>query len=127
MAADDGFDFNPSRRLRAAREFSAVFSWRRVLRGALFDLHYRPRESGEARIGLVTAKKLARRAVLRNAIKRVAREAFRLRRAALPGHDLVLRLAKPVASHDAESRRSWRADIEALFGRLPAAKSGAGS
>ncbi len=70
---------------------------------------------GRPRLGLVIPKKLARRAVLRNAIKRQAREAFRLRRTNLPALDLVLRLARPVSGME---KKRWRAEIDDLFERL---------
>jgi ribonuclease P protein component len=98
-----------------------VFSHRRVLRGERFDLHYRPDEGGQRagpRLGLVIAKKLARRAVLRNLLKRLGREAFRHYRAQLPSCDLVLRLAKPVAQADRATRLLLRAEIDALLQRL---------
>ena len=117
MAKDFGFD--AGLRLREAGEFGAVFAHRRVLRGALFDLHYRPNGGATARIGLVIAKKLARRAVWRNAIKRVGRESFRLARSGLPAMDLLLRLAKPVSADNAEARAVWRNDIAALMAKLP--------
>lgn len=70
-------------------------------------------------------KKQARAAVLRNAIKRQARELFRLRRAGLPPFDLVLRLARPVGSAAAcaaainpQSQAAWRAEIVGLFDQL---------
>jgi ribonuclease P protein component len=105
-------------RLHTTAEFSAVFSHRRVIRGERFDLHYRPGEAGHPRLGLVIAKKLARRAVLRNLLKRLGREAFRYSRANLPACDLVLRLAKPVAAINRASRRLLRAEIDALLQRL---------
>ena len=111
--------FGPDRRLRQPGEFGAVFGQRRVLRGERFDLHYRPNGGATARLGLVIAKKLARRAVWRNAIKRTSREAFRLAGQGLPAMDLVLRLSKPVLAIDATARLAWRADIEALMARLP--------
>lgn len=117
MAQDSGF--GPGLRLRQAGEFDAVFAHRRVLRGALFDLHYRPNGGASARLGLVIAKRLARRAVWRNAIKRVGREAFRCARPELPPMDLLLRLAKPVSTVGRESRAAWRADIGALLAKLP--------
>jgi ribonuclease P protein component len=117
VAKDFGFD--AGLRLREAGEFSAVFAHRRVLRGGLFDLHYRPNGGASARIGFVIAKKLARRAVWRNAIKRVGRESFRLTRSGLPPMDLLLRLAKPVSADNAESRVVWRSDIAGLMARLP--------
>jgi ribonuclease P protein component len=57
-------------------------------------LHYQPRAAGldSARLGLVIGKKLLKRAVDRNRVKRIVREQFRLRRAALPACDLVVRL-----------------------------------
>lgn len=118
--------FRGEHRLRAAADFSLVFAFRRVLRGNRFDLHYRSRDPGDpvppvgARIGLVIAKKLARRAVQRNLLKRLARDVFRQARRELPPYDLVLRLAKPPGtSLDAEARKAWRADIEQLLTRLP--------
>ena len=65
-------------------------------------LHYQPRPEGntEARLGLVVAKKLLKRAVDRNKVKRVVREQFRLRRAGLPAVDLVIRLAVKPAPLD---------------------------
>jgi len=110
--------FEGGDRLHTAAEFSAVFNHRRVLRGERFDLHYRPNEGGGARLGLVIAKKLARRAVLRNLLKRLGREAFRHARAELPAFDLVLRLAKPVASAGRATRPLARTEIDALLQRL---------
>lgn len=119
------FSFSDTRRLRAAAEFSQVFAARRVLRGDFFNLHYlavRPAAlpvGVGARMGLVVAKKLARRAVQRNLLKRLAREAFRHAHAGLPPYDLVLRLSGPVTgSTKAEARHAWRADIDRLLGRL---------
>jgi len=111
--------FGAGFRLGQAGEFANVFSARQVLRGRQFDLHYRASGATTARLGLVIAKKLARRAVWRNAIKRVGREAFRTARMELPAMDLVLRLAKPVAAVDAEARRLWRLEIDALLRKLP--------
>jgi ribonuclease P protein component len=90
------------------------------LRGNYFDLHYLSGSQAGARLGLIVAKRLARRAVQRNLLKRIAREAFRLARPGLPAHDLVLRLTKrPGDLLDSGARRSWRADIEQLLAKLP--------
>lgn len=119
-AAD--FGFRNEYRLHKANEFSSVITSRRVLRGDRFDLHYRP-DTGKhagARLGLIIAKKLAPKAVQRNLIKRLAREAFRHIRAKLPDYDLVVRLARPVGDDlGPVARRAWRADLERLFARLP--------
>ncbi len=58
-------------------------------------LHYQPRaaEFSEARLGVVVGKKLLKRAVDRNKVKRIIREQFRMQRPSLPVCDLVVRLA----------------------------------
>lgn len=119
------FHFRKERRLQSTADFSLVFAGRRALRGELFDLHYRSispgaiSESIGARLGVVIAKKLAHRAVQRNLLKRLAREAFRLAWRQLPPLDLVLRLAKaPGHRMDVAARRAWRADIEKLLVQL---------
>ena len=108
--------FPPVYRLRKADEYTSVFAFRRAVRAEHFMLHYRPSSCG-ARLGVVVAKKLARRAVQRNLVKRLSREIFRHARDTLPAYDLILRLGKPIA---ACTRRQLRAEIVALLQRLPA-------
>ena len=106
--------------MHTTAEFSAAFNARRVLRGTYFDLHCGTATQICARLGLVVAKKLAARAVQRNLLKRLAREAFRQVRGDLPAVDLVLRLARaPGLRMDSPARGFWRADIEQLLARLP--------
>ena len=111
-----GFGFGSSLRLHKTDEYSSVFAFRRVLRGRWFNLHYCPNSLGHARIGLVVAKKLAKRAVQRNLVKRIGRDLFRHAQAELPAHDLVLRLS---AKLDNVTRRMMREDMNSLLGRLP--------
>ena len=107
-------------RLHTAAEYSAVFSARRVLRGSYFDLHYGPGGKAGARLGLIIAKKLVARAVQRNLLKRLAREAFRQLHGDLSRNDLVLRLARPPGLRmDTQARRLWRADIVQLLASMP--------
>ncbi len=70
-------DFRRQYRLLTPRQYSEAFSARRVLRGERFALHYRRNGLPTSRLGLVIPKKQARTAVLRNAVKRQARETFR--------------------------------------------------
>lgn len=62
-----------------------------------------PRGHGGARLGLAISKKQARRAVDRNRLKRLVREAFRLNRAQLNGLDLVVMARQ--AAVEADNRR----------------------
>jgi ribonuclease P protein component len=75
----------------------------------------------EARLGLVIGKKYAPRAATRNLVRRIAREAFRLRRPQLGGWDVLLRLhtrfdkkALPSASSP-PLRALCRSEIEELL------------
>ena len=74
---------------------------------------------GPARLGLVVPNRHAPLAVARNAIKRVLREAFRLRRGALPDGDLVFRLvSRPPALGLTALKRQVRAEADALLARI---------
>jgi ribonuclease P protein component len=112
-APDAGFD--ASRRLRRPREFAAVLKSGASLRSRHFVLKHRANDGGGARIGLVVARRLLKRAVDRNLVKRIAREAFRAERWRLTSADLVLRLAVAPAGID---RRELRSEIDALLARL---------
>ena len=111
-----GFGFGSSLRLHKTDEFSSVFAFRRVVRGKYFALHYCPNKVGTPRIGLVVAKKLAKRAVVRNLVKRLGRDVFRHAQASLPHYDLVLRLSTKL---DNVTRRAMRDEMIGLLGRLP--------
>ena len=81
-------------------------------------LHYEPRAvpGSGARLGLVIGKKLLRRAVDRNRVKRCIRERFRLRRSDLPACDLIVRLiARPATVHD----KTIIQDLQVLLDKLP--------
>ena len=82
-------------------------------------LHYQPRPAGapEPRLGLVIGKKLLRRAVDRNRVKRCIREQFRLNRGRLPACDLIVRL---VARPEAVAGTAIADDLIGLFARLSA-------
>jgi len=89
-------------RLTKTDEFSSVFGFRRAIRGKLLMLHYQPRPDGlnDARLGVVVGKKLLKRAVDRNRVKRIVREQFRRERPNLPACDLIVRLAAKPAPLD---------------------------
>jgi ribonuclease P protein component len=102
-------------RLRKTDEYSSVFAFRRAYKGRYLIVHYRPNELLTARLGVVVAKRLARRANVRNLVKRIVREQFRKNRAVLPPLDLVVRLQ---ASVEGASRQMIHADMLQLLDRL---------
>ena len=61
-----------------------------------------------ARIGIVVGRKNLSRAVDRNALKRIVREAFRSQRAQLPSRDLLFRLRQRLKG---VPRDVWKADV----------------
>ncbi|TEA70313.1 ribonuclease P protein component [Allopusillimonas ginsengisoli] len=88
--------FPAAARLHRPSEYASALKGRRLARGALFVV-MTPRgndalEGQGSRLGLIIAKRFAARAVTRNAIKRVLREAFRQKKHLLPERDLVFRL-----------------------------------
>tara|TARA_Y100001933_G_scaffold200553_1_gene201854 strand:- start:323 stop:700 length:378 start_codon:yes stop_codon:yes gene_type:complete len=99
-------------RLLSGVEFKRVFDARQVESNRYFRIHWAERSEPEhpsapgsptgARLGLAIAKRVARRAVDRNRIRRIARETFRQRRRQLRPVDFIV-LAKPQAT-DADSR-----------------------
>ena len=119
VSAPSGVDqrFPGACRLRKTDEYSSVFAFRRAFKGRYFIAHYRPNDLGSARLGVVIAKKLAKRANVRNLLKRIVREQFRKMRSALTHHDLVVRLHSPV---DGATRGMLNADVAGLLGRFRA-------
>ena len=85
--------------LRASAEFQAVFGGGTRFSGPLFRLQVLPATSATAqvRLGMTVSKRVDKRAVARNRIRRQVREAFRLQRHALPPGDYVFQ-AKPEAN-----------------------------
>ena len=88
-------------------DFSSVFRLRPVHRSEHFVLYLRPNSIGQARLGVVVAKRLAPRAVTRNLIKRLAREVFR--KASLGGVDCIVRLSQaPLRRQSSAATRTLR-------------------
>jgi ribonuclease P protein component len=78
-----------SARVRARPEFDAVFASGRRTANPVLALHHLA-DDRPARLGLAVSRKVDRRAVVRNRIKRVLRDHFRRHRAELPGGAYVI-------------------------------------
>ncbi|MGH8152298.1 MAG: ribonuclease P protein component [Rhodanobacteraceae bacterium] len=103
----------PAARLRRAADFAALRRASGRWQGAYFLLRWMASSAPHARLGLAVSRRVNRRAVVRNRIKRVIRESFRMQRANLPPLD-VLVIAKPSAAGSdsaaltIELERAWR-------------------
>ena len=77
-------------RIRRAGDFAAMRNASGRLGGRCFSVRYRDNELGQARLGLAISKRVSKRAVERNRIKRLVRESFRRIRTQLPAVDLLV-------------------------------------
>lgn len=127
--------FPAARRLLSPRQFVAVTSdpsaWRKARRWLAIACRVDAGDSagqGQVRFGFTAAKRNARRAVDRNTVKRVLREAAREHLAELDGAagprpvDIVLRLKASVPARAALSKIEWKAalriEADALLAQL---------
>lgn len=103
QASDVGFP--RSARLLSANDYGTVFKRNKRFGDRYWTLLVYRSNNSPARIGLAIAKKRAKRAVDRNKLKRIAREAFRRKRAKLYGVELVVMNRDAAASTDTATLR----------------------
>lgn len=92
--------FKKEAKLIKTDEFSSVFNFRKRISAKFLALHYQPNKIGHARLGLVVGKKIAKRAVDRNYMRRVLREFFRIQQHEINPVDLVIRVQKKFEKED---------------------------
>lgn len=108
----------PAARLRLASDFAALRQAERW-QGRYFMVRWLMLPDGSPRLGLAVSRKVSKRAVERNRIKRVVRESFRAEREALPALD-VLVIARSSAA--AATNPELFADLGSVWHRLKALK-----
>ncbi|MGN2247227.1 ribonuclease P protein component [Frateuria sp. GZRR35] len=106
-------------RVRRAGDFAALRQASGRLGGRCFSVRWRPNGLDHARLGLAVSKRVSKRAVDRNRIKRLVRESFRRARHGLPPIDLVV-MAREAAA--AATGNDLLAELDALWRRLPPLK-----
>ena len=118
MTADPCARFPRSARVRLRAEYSAVFEQGRRHGDPLFALHWAPGPQSP-RLGLAVSRKVDPRAVGRNRIKRVLRDATRRLRPQLAGGDYVV--VARVAARSASNAQLVEAWLKLLHraGALP--------
>jgi len=88
------YGFPANMRLHKTDEFSSVFNFRCSLGGIYLQVLAKPNDLGNARLGIIVSRKISKRAVDRNYIKRAIREYFRLNQREFDNLDVVVRVRK---------------------------------
>ncbi len=107
--------FGPELRLRSKPQFDAIYASGRRIDDRFFALRVKPNDAGVPRLGLAVAVKTAGNAVLRNRLRRLVRESFRLAQHGLPAVDLVVAAKFPAAS---APPATLRASLATLWQRV---------
>ncbi len=102
--------------LSGKQQFDRVFSTGQRAGSRYFRMIYAAGLGVGARLGMAVSRRVDKRAVRRNRLRRQIRESFRRRSEDLPVLDLVI-TAKPEAAQ-ATREQVWH-DLELLWSRLP--------
>lgn len=111
-------------RLLKAGDFAALRGHSRRLSVRHFIAEFSPNEQATCRLGQAVSRRVSKRAVDRNRIKRLVRESYRLVRADLPLVDILLIARSSAVKATAVE---LRADLDALWKKLLALKAAAGT
>lgn len=115
--------FPRTARLLKAQDFARLRGISRRVGTRHFSAEVASNELEGARLGLAISKRVSKKAVRRNRIKRIARDSFRRTRAGLPSVDILL-IAR--SSADLADNADLRAELLHLWERI-ATLNGAGS
>ncbi len=106
-------------RLLKRADFSAIFANQRKAHSEHFLMLAKTNSLDYARFGLAVAKKHLKRAVMRNTVKRIARESFRYSRQQLPNLDVVLLTKRSITQPwPTLTKKQLRNEIDKLFNKL---------
>lgn len=99
--------YRKSQRISSEKDFARVLARRCVVRRGMMRLYSAPNELSEARFGVSVSKSVGP-AIVRNRVKRLAREVFRLNQNQIePGFDFILIVSQPrTAKKDAKKSLS---------------------
>jgi ribonuclease P protein component len=113
-----GFDLPRTARLLSRSDFAALREGSQRLVTRSFVAEYRLSEKGLARMGVAISRRVSKRAVERNRIRRTIRESFRANRAELPHVDILV-IARTLAAQ--QTNPLLRDDLLIIWSKLKAA------
>jgi ribonuclease P protein component len=114
------FGLPRSARLLTRRDFASLREQCERLSTRAFVAEYRPSSQGCARLGVAISRRVSKRAVVRNRIRRTIRESFRLHRSALAHLDILL-IARSLSAE--QTNPHLRADLEVIWRKLDASQA----
>jgi ribonuclease P protein component len=104
------------KRLSNPSEFKAVFQAGRKISSCHFAIHFKKNQCANSRLGIIIAKRNIRKAVLRNRIKRIVRESFRLNQSELGSLDVIIVVYSAFASL---TRQMMRKKMDEVWRKIP--------
>lgn len=103
-------------RLAKSKDISLVYSRGRAFFNPYFTLKFLRRPQGESRLTVVVSTKVSKKAVVRNRIKRVLREYFRLNVQRLQPGDYLVTVKTPVLKLASPELRNAAAQLLTKIG-----------
>lgn len=114
------FGYPPSARLRRPADFALLRREAKRIPGGAFHGQYRVSAAGQPRLGTAISRRVSKRAVVRNRIRRIVRESFRLHRGRLPPCDVLLIATSAAAEQPVGALRD---ELQRIWNRLAALKA----
>ena len=108
------FRFRKNERLRKQKEFEEVFKKGTFLKGKFVSIIFLERDSRKA--GFIVSKKVSKKAVVRNKIKRRLREIYRINKHCIRKNVHVVLIAKKDAAN--VGFRDFEDDVKKLFEKI---------
>lgn len=102
-------------RIRTTSEFRKIYSEHQFLSGLYYVLYFQSNNLGYPRLGVVASRKSLKKAVIRNRVRRIVKEDFRLHKFRLPSIDMVF-IAKSIST--GSSKKELHECVHILLNQL---------